>query len=136
MKIKCKEDDAKCSLVTTQHGNVHFRISCAWISCLSRRMEAIDWRKLVAKREFDNPMDKHAVKVVLGNESDSHLLREFSRIAWYFLACSGEISVKVIGCRRHCKQLCGGIPCQLEFTCSNILQMKHLKELLANNVRV
>jgi len=23
--------------------------------------------KLVAKREFDNPMDKHAVKVVLGN---------------------------------------------------------------------
>jgi len=23
--------------------------------------------KLVAKQEFDNPMDKHAVKVVLGN---------------------------------------------------------------------
>ena len=23
--------------------------------------------KLVAKREFDNPMDNHAVKVVLGN---------------------------------------------------------------------
>ena len=23
--------------------------------------------KLVSKREFDNPMDKHAVKVVLGN---------------------------------------------------------------------
>ena len=57
------------SLVTTRHENVCFRISCAWISCLSRRMEAIDWRKLVAKREFDNPMDKHAVKVVLGNET-------------------------------------------------------------------
>jgi len=86
-------------------------------------MEAIDWRKLVAKREFDNPMDKHAVKVVLGNETVGHLSREFSQIAWYFLAHS-EISVKVVGRRRQCKQLWGGIPCQLEFTCSNILQMK------------
>ena len=33
-----------------------FRISCALLSCLSRRMEAIE--KLVAKREFDNPKDK------------------------------------------------------------------------------
>ena len=66
------------SLVTTRHENVRFRISCAWISCLSRCMEAIDWRKLVAKREFDNPMDKHAVKVVLGNETVGHLPREFS----------------------------------------------------------
>ena len=81
-------------------------------------------------------MDKHAVKVVLGNETVGRLPREFSRITWYFLARSGEISVKVIGRRRHCKQLCGGIPCQLEFTCSNILQMKRLKELLANNIRV
>ena len=58
-------------------------------------MEAIDWRKLVAKRKFDNPMDKHAVKVVLGNEMVGHFLHEFSRIARYFLARSGEISVKV-----------------------------------------
>ena len=28
---------------------------------------------LVAKQEFDNLMDKHAVKVVLGNETVSHL---------------------------------------------------------------
>jgi len=56
-------------------------------------MEAIDWRKLVAKREFDNPMDKHNVKVVLGNETVGHLPREFSRITWYFLARSGKISV-------------------------------------------
>ena len=55
--------------------------------------------KLVAKLEFDNPMDKHAVKVVLGNKTVSHLPRELSRIAWYFLARSGEISVKVIGRR-------------------------------------
>ena len=94
--------------------------------------------KLIAKREFDNPMDKHAVKVVRGNETVGHLPCEFSRIAWYFLARSGQISVEVIGRRRHCKQLCGGmeIPCQLEFTCSNKLQMKRLKELLAGKTWV
>ena len=94
--------------------------------------------KLVAKREFDNPMDKHAMKVVRGNETVGHLPREFSRIAWYFLARSGQISVEVIGRRQHCKQLCGGmeIPCYLEFTCSNKLQMKRLKELLAGKARV
>ena len=77
--------------------------------------------KLVAKREFNNPMDKHAVKVV-----------------WYVLARSGEISVEVIGRRRHCKQLCEGmeIPCQLEFNCSNKAQMKRLKELLASKIQV
>ena len=94
--------------------------------------------KLVAKREFNNPMDKHAVKVVKDDETVSHLPREFSRIAWYFLACSGEISVEVIGRRRHCKQLCRGmeIPCQLEFNCSNKAQMKRLKELLASKIQV
>ena len=79
-------------------------------------MGAIDWRKLVAKREFDNPMEKHAVKVVLGNETVGQILpREFSRVsslslAWYFLARSGEISVKVIGRRRHCRQLRNSMP--------------------------
>ena len=87
--------------------------------------------KLVAKREFNNPMDKHAVKVVKDDET-------VSRITWYFLARSGKISVEVIGCRRHCKQLCGGmeIPCQLEFNCSNKAQMKRLKELLASKIQV
>jgi len=90
----------------------------------------------VAKRQFDNPMDKHAVKVVLGNETVGHLPREFSPIAWYFLPLSGKLGVKVIGRRQHCKQLCRGIPCHLEFTCSNILQMKHLKELLVKLIQV
>ena len=62
---------------------------------LSHQLE----KKLVAKREFNNTMDKHAVKVVKGNENVGHLPREFSRILWYFLARSGEISVEVIGCR-------------------------------------
>ena len=39
---------------------------------------------LVAKREFNNPMDKYAVKVVKGYETVGHLPRKFSRIAWYF----------------------------------------------------
>jgi len=56
-------------------------------------MEPLIEEKLVAKREFDNPMYKHAVKVVLGNKTVGHLPHEFSRIAWYFLAHSGEITV-------------------------------------------
>ena len=37
--------------------------------------------KLVAKREFNNPMDRHAVKVVKGDEMVGHLSRKFSQIA-------------------------------------------------------
>ena len=37
--------------------------------------------KLVAKRDFNNPMDKHAVKVVKGDETVSHLSRTLSQIA-------------------------------------------------------
>ena len=45
-----------------------------WISCLSRPMEAINRRKkLVAKREFNNPIHTHTVKVVKGDEMVSHL---------------------------------------------------------------
>ena len=71
--------------------------------------------KLVAKREFNNTMGKHAVKVVNGDETVGHFPRKFSRIVWYFLARSGEISVEVIGCRR-----CGRIevPWQLEINFS------------------
>ena len=60
-------------------------------------MKAIVGEKLVAKLEFNNSMDNHAVKVVKGDETVGHLRHEFSRIAWYFLGCSGEISVEVIG---------------------------------------
>ena len=83
-------------------------------------------------------MDKHAVKVVKDNEMVGHLPREFPRITWYFLARSGEISFEVIGCRRHCKQLCGGmeILCQLEFNCPNKAQMKCVKELLVSKIQV
>ena len=78
------------------------------------------------------------MKVIKGDETVGHLPREFSRIAWYFLGRSGEISVEKIGRRRHCKQLCEGmeIPCQLEFNCSSKEQMKRLKELLASKIRV
>ena len=72
--------------------------------------------KLVAKRDFNNPMDKHAVKVVKGDEMVGHLSRNFSQIAQYFLARSGEIGFEMIGHKQ-----CGGleVPCQLEFNCSN-----------------
>ena len=72
--------------------------------------------KLVAKRDFNNPMDKHAVKVVKGDETVGHLSRKFSQIAQYFLARSGEIGCEMIGHKQ-----CGGLDvlCQLEFNCSN-----------------
>ena len=62
--------------------------------------ESLIEEKLVGKREFDDPMDKHAVKVVKGNKTVGHLPSKFSQIAWYFLACSGKINVKVISCRQ------------------------------------
>ena len=43
------------------------------------------------------------------NETVGHLPCKFSRITWHFLASSGEISVEVIGRKRPCKQLCGGV---------------------------
>ena len=36
--------------------------------------------KLVVKREFNNPMDKHAVKVVKGDETVGRLSRKFSQM--------------------------------------------------------
>ena len=89
--------------------------------------------KLVAKREFNNTMDKHAVKVVKGDETVSHLPCKFSRIVCYFLARSGEIGVEVNSCRR-CRRM--EVPWQSEFNFSNKVQMKLLKELLASKSRV
>ena len=82
--------------------------------------------KLVAKGEFNNTMDKHAVKAEKGDETVGHLPHQFSRIMWYFLARSEEISVEVIGCGQM------EVPCQLEFNFSNKVQMKLLKELQWN----
>ena len=75
--------------------------------------------KLVAKRQFNNTMDKHAVKVVQSDETVGHLPRKFLRIVWYFLAHSGEISVEVISCRR-CRRI--AVPWQLDFNVSNKVQ--------------
>ena len=69
------------------------------------------------------------MKVVKGDETVGHLPRKFSRIVWYFLARSGEISVEVIG-RRRCGRM--EVPWQFEFNSSNKVKMKLLKELLAS----
>ena len=125
-------------LVTTQSISEGSLDTRTWKCSLPRAFSVYQdlWKpsigeKLVAKREFNNPMDKHAVKVVKGYETVSHLPRKFSRIAWYFLIGSGEISV--IGCRR-----CGGMeaPCQLAFDCSNKVQIKLLKGLLVSKTHV
>ena len=90
----------------------------------------------VARREFDNHFDKFAIKVLNGEETGGHLPREYSRIAWYFLACGGSISVEVSGHRRHGKQLCGGmeIPCRVKFTCSRKAMLNRLTDLLTKKV--
>ena len=64
--------------------------------------------------------DKLAIKVLNGEQTVGHLPREYSRIAWYFLARGGSITLEVTGRRRHCKQLCGGmeILCCVRFSCS------------------
>ena len=61
-----------------------------------------------------------------------HLPREYSRIAWYFLACGGSISVESSSHRRQCKQLCGRmeIPCWETFTFSKKATLNPLKALL------
>ena len=88
--------------------------------------------KPVAKREFNNTMDKQAVKVVKGDETLGHLPRKFSRIVWHFLARSAEISVEVKG-RRRCGRM--EVSWQFKFN-SNKVKMKLLKELLASKSRV
>ena len=59
--------------------------------------------KLHAKQEFDNLMDKFAVKVTKNSKTVGHTPREYSRISWYF--CGGKKRVEVTGCRLHSKQL-------------------------------
>ena len=44
----------------------------------------------------------------MSNEMVCYLPHEYSQISWYFLAHGGKICIKVIGRRRHSKQLCGG----------------------------
>ena len=92
--------------------------------------------KLIARKEFNNQFDKFAVKLLNGKETVSHLPREYSKIACYFLACGGLISVEVSGRWRHSKQLCGGmeIPCQLTFSCSRKATLNQLKDLLMKKV--
>ena len=82
----------------------------------------------MAKGQLNNPLNKHAVKEVKGNEMVFHLPRKFSWIAWYVVARSGEYSVEVISLRLHCMQLCGGmeILSQLELNCSIKVHMKRL----------
>lgn len=92
--------------------------------------------KLHAKQEFDNLMDKFAVKVTKNSKTVGHLPCKYLRISWYFLACGRKICVEVTGRRRHCKQLCGGmeIPCRLVFICLSKVKLNCLKELLENKI--
>ena len=43
----------------------------------------------------DYLLDKFAIKGLNGEETVGHLPRDYSRIAWYFFACGGLITVEV-----------------------------------------
>ena len=81
------------------------------------------------RREFDNQFNTFAVKLLNSEEMVGHLPAEYSRIAWYFHARGGSISVEVSSHCRHCKQLCDGmeIPCQVTFTCSSKTMLNRSK---------
>ena len=84
------------------------------------------------QREIDNQFNKIAVALLNSEEIVGHLPREYSRIAWYFVARGGSISVEVSSHHCYCKQLCGGmeIPCWVTFTCSRKATLNRLKALL------
>ena len=53
------------------------------------------------RREFDNQVNKFAIKLLNGEEMVGHSPLEYSRIACYFFARGGLISVEVSG---HCRR--------------------------------
>ena len=55
------------SLVTMQHENVRFASAVRGYHVYQVVGKPLIGEKLVAKRAFYNPIDKHAVKVALGN---------------------------------------------------------------------
>ena len=79
---------------------------------------------------------RFAVKIILDGETVGHLPREFSKIAWYFIARGGVITVAVKGPRRRSKLTVGGmeIPCLVTFACSRKSTINKLKELLSGKI--
>ena len=57
--------------------------------------------KLSVEREFKNQFHRFAVKIILDGETIGHLPREFSKIARYFIARGGVITVAVKGPRQR-----------------------------------
>ena len=90
-------------------------------------------KNLLLNESLTTPWTNTLLKVVKGDEMVGHLPRKLSRIVWYFLPRSAEISVEVIG-RRQCGRM--EVPCQLQFNFSSKVQMKLMKELLASKSRV
>ena len=93
--------------------------------------------KLQLDQELGNEADKFAMKVVKNNEIVGNLPCQYLRTLWYFIARGGKICVEVTGCKRHCKQFCGGteIPCRSVFSSSCKVKINRLKELLESKIR-
>ena len=103
---------------------------------VSSMQKDIHFNSQALRREFGNQFNKFAVKLLNSKEMVSHLPRKYSRIAWYFLAHGGSISVEVSGHCQHYKQVCDRmeIPCRVTFTCSRKAMLNWLKVLLMKKV--
>lgn len=82
-------------------------------------------KSMTIEQELDNAVGKFVVKVAKNNESVGHL------------PPVGKICKEVIGCRRHCKQFCGGmeIPLFWCFICLIKVKINLLKKLLESKLR-
>ena len=56
---------------------------------------------VVVLPENGNVHDQHVVAVIRGDEIAGHVPRQLSRILYYFLKDSGEISCVILGRRKH-----------------------------------
>ena len=63
---------------TPEHGTFAFASAVRGYHVFQDLFKPSIGEKLVAKREFNNTMDKHAVKVVKGDEIVGHLPCKFS----------------------------------------------------------
>ena len=68
--------------------------------------------ELTCEREFDNPHDRNAVKVVKGTEIVRHVPRNYSRVFTYVLFAGGNVTSIVTGSRQNQRNNGLEVPCK------------------------
>ena len=84
-------------------------------------MQSCVTRHNIGRWKTGNQFDKFAIKVLNGEQTVDHLPREYSRIAWYFLARGGSIidhyaiKVSIHGHSQHLSQMVSQISRTYDF---------------------